>query len=276
ALAKERAVLVPVERPARLGDVVTLDYEGSIDGEPFEGGRGSGETVELHEGRFIPGFATGIAGMHAGETKTIEAAFPQDYPSAHVAGKTALFRVTLREVKEPELPSLDDTFARTISDDQTIVQLRADIRRRLEAAASGRARRVLGNAIIAQLVGAHDFPLPASMVEREIDRLIEDRGRQSSDTDLRESLRADAESRVRAALLIGEIAKIENITATPADVSAELEALGRRYGQPVDRVRKALGNNLLSLMDGIERNKTLDFLIDNAEVVNEETSAPAS
>jgi trigger factor len=134
-----------------------------------------------------------------------------------------------------------------------------------------------------QLLGAHDFPLPPSMVDGEINHLVEEArpaspaAEEKPEAELRESLRPEAESRVKAAILIEAIAKAEKIVATPADISAELEALSRRYGQPVARIRTALGNNLLSLMDGIVRNKTLDFLIDNAVVtVNEETSASAS
>ena len=130
-----------------------------------------------------------------------------------------------------------------------------------------------------QLLAAHDFPLPASMVERELDHLMEDAAAASGEQGEppeRDAFRAEAESRVKAGLLIQEIAKAEQINATPADVAAELEALSRRYGQPAARIRTALGNNVFSLMDGIVRNKTLDFLIDNAEVVNEETRGSAS
>jgi trigger factor len=282
ALAKERATLVPVERPARLGDVVTIDYEGSIDGEPFEGGRGENEIVELQEGRFVPGFAAGIVGMRPGETKQIEARFPDDYPVADLAGKTAHFMVTLRELKELELPAIDDDFAKAVSQNQTAAQLREDLRRRLEAVAAGRARRATGNAIMAQLLAAHEVPLPASLVERELTHMVEEAAAatpegEKNEAALRDAYRKEAESRVKAALLIQAIAKAENIAATPADVTAELEALARRYGQPVARIRKALGSNLLSLMDGIVRNKTLDLLIDNAVVtVDEETPSTVS
>lgn len=282
ALAKERATLVPIERPAQLGDVVTIDYEGSIDGAPFEGGRGEGEIVELDEGRFVPGFATGIVGMRPGETKAIEARFPGEYPVADLAGKTAVFTVTLRELKELELPPIDDDFAKAVSQNQTAAQLREDLRRRLEAVAAGRARRATGNAVMTQLLATHDFPLPATLVEAELHHILEDLAAASpsaekSEAELRDAYRKDAESRVKAALLIQAIAKAEKIGATPADVTAELEALARRYGQPVARIRKALGNNLLSLMDGIVRNKTLDLLIDNAVVtVDEETPRTTS
>jgi trigger factor len=280
ALAKERALLVPVSRPAQLDDVATLDYEGTIDGVPFEGGQAAGQTVELSEGRFVPGFVAGIVGMSPGESKNVELRFPDDYPSAAVAGKPAVFAVKLHDLKEFELPPLDDELAKAVSNNQTLDELRADLRRRLAAVASGRARRIIGNTILERLLAEHDFALPPSMVEGEIDRIMEDATTAASgkaEAEPRESYRGEAESRVKTTLLIEQIAKAEKITATPGDIAAELEVLSRRYGQPAARIRKALGNNLLSLMDGIVRSKTLELLIDNAEVVrNEETPPPAS
>ncbi len=283
ALAKERATLVPVQRAARLGDVATLDYAGTIDGAPFEGGNESGQVTELSEGRFIPGFVAGIVGMTPGERKSIDVRFPDDYAASKLAGKPALFDVTLQDLKEYELPALDDEFAKAVSHHQTVDELRADIRTRLEAVAAARARRSVANAVMTQVLAAHDFALPASMVESELEHIVEESAPAGGEpvandvAELRVSSRPEAESRVKASLLIEAIAKAEGITATPADVAAELDALARRYGQPAARIRTALGNNLLSLMDGIVRNKTLDFLVDNAVVtVNEETSGTAS
>lgn len=291
ALAKERATLVPVNRAAQEGDVVTIDYAGAIDGEAFEGGTASGQTTELREGRFIPGFVAGIVGMNPGETREVEATFPAEYGEASLAGKTAVFTVTLHDVKQLELPPIDDAFAASISNAASLEELRADVRRRLEAIAESRARRIVGNALIERLLAQHEVPLPATMVEHELDQAMNDAaanaGRAGStleayleesgktESQMREELRAEAERRVKGTLLIEHIAKVERIVATPADVQEELEAMARQYGQPVARIRKALGNGVISLMDGIVRNKTLDFLIDHAEV-SEETSGPAS
>jgi trigger factor len=288
ALAKERATLVPVERPAQLGDVVTLDYEGKIDGVPFDGGTAKGQMTELDENRFIPGFASGIAGMSAGETRDVEAVFPSDYPKEDLAGKTATFTVTVHDVKALELPAVDDEFAKAVSENETLDTLRADVRKRLEAIAQSRARRAIGNALMEKLVDAHDFPLPEVLVAREIDNMVNDLASQAgqsgisfddylkeqgrSEEELRQSFRVDAEQRVKATLVIEEIARTEGINATPADIAEELAALSRQYGQPVDRIRKALGNNVISLMEGIVRNKTLEFLVDNARVVEKASS----
>jgi trigger factor len=289
ALAKERATLVPVERPAQLGDVVTLDYEGKIDGVAFEGGTANGQMTELDENRFIPGFASGIAGMNAGETKEVEAVFPSDYPKEDLAGKTAIFTVTVHDVKALELPPIDDEFAKTISENETLDALRADVRKRLEVIAQSRERRAIGNAVMEKLVDAHEFPLPEVLVDREVDNMVNDLAAQVGQSgstlddylqeqgktvdELRESFRADAAQRVKGTLVIEEVARAEGINATPADIAEELSALSRQYGQPVDRIRKALGNNVVSLMEGIVRNKTLEFLVDNAKVI--ETVPPA-
>lgn len=291
ALAKDRATLVPVERAAQLGDVVTIDYEGRIDGELFDGGAAKNQVTELSGDRFIPGFVDGIAGMTAGETKDVEASFPDDYSEQSLAGKTATFRITLHDVKQLEVPPIDDEFAKGVSKSETLEELRQDVRRRLEAIAESRGRRVVGNVIVDRLLASHDFPLPPTLVDGEVDHLMSDLAGNAArsgktmeeyltesgktEEQLRAELRVEAENRVKTTLLIEQIAKVEQIAATPADVTQELEALSRQYGQPVARIRKALGNSLLSLMDGIVRNKTLDFLIDNA-AVTEETQSPAS
>jgi trigger factor len=283
ALAKERATLVPLDRPAQLGDVVTMDFEGKIDGVAFDGGSAKGQMSELDENHFIPGFASGIAGMRGGETKDIQATFPADYPKEELAGKTAVFTVSVHDVKALELPAVDDEFAKTISENESLDALRQDVRKRLEAIAQSRARRAIGNALMEKLLAAHDFPLPDVMVEREIDNMVNDLASQVTQSgvvfddylkeqgktveELRETFRSDAQMRVKGTLVIEEIARAEHITATPADVAEELGALSRQYGQSVDRIRKALGNNVVSLMEGIVRNKTLEFLVDNAKVV---------
>lgn len=297
ALAKEHATLVPVDRVARMGDVVTLDYAGSVEGTAFDGGSAENQVTELSDGRFIPGFAEGIAGMRAGEQKNVEARFPDDYAQSDLAGKTASFDVTLRDVKQLELPPIDDEFATHVSGNATLEALRSDVRRRLEAISGAREHRIIGDSVMQALLRSHDFPLPATMVEGEVDHMMNDAAAAAAragttfekhlestgktEEALRAEYRADAQARVKGTLLIERIARAEGIVATPADVSAELEALARQYRQPVAKVREALGNSLLSLMDGIVRTKTLDFLIDNAEATpaapsGEETPPAAS
>jgi trigger factor len=280
ALARERATLVPVEREARIGDVATLDYEGKIDGVPFDGGTAQGQQTELSEDKFIPGFVTGIAGMKPGETRDVQATFPAEYQQTDLAGKTAVFTVTLHELKELELPAIDDSLAKEVSQHQTLDELKEDVRKRLHAAAEARVRRQAGNKLMDTLVEGYDFPLPPVMVERELESMVSEgagmaarmgmsfedylKAVEKTEDELRAEFRPEAEKRVKGTLILEAIAKTENITATPADIQNELASLARQYGQPVERIRQALGNNLLSLMDGIVRNKTVDFLIEHA------------
>lgn len=281
-LARERSTLVPAEREARLGDIATLDYEGKIDGLAFEGGTAKGQQTELSDDRFIPGFVAGILGMKAGETRDVEATFPAEYQQTDLAGKKAVFTITLHELKELELPPLDDELAKAVSQHGNLDALKADIRERLKAAADARVRRRVGNELVDKLIAQYDFPLPEVMVQRELESMVSDgagmaarmgmsfedylKAVDKTEEDLRAEFRPEAEKRVKGTLILEAIAKTENITATPADIQGELQSLARQYGQPVDRIRQALGNNLLSLMDGIVRNKTVEFLIENAQL----------
>jgi len=282
-MRKQSATLVPVDRPARLGDTVVIDYEGKVDGVPFEGGAAQGQETELAEDRFIPGFVAGIVGMTAGETKDVPAQFPDPYTNADLAGKDAVFTITLHDVKEPELPELDDEFAKRVSRSESLEDLRTEVKRRLDETTKRNARRRMSTELLEKLVAAHDFPLPAVLVERELDSLLGEtrqyiaRGGMTWDdylahsgkteSEVREQFREEAERRVKTTLLVEAIAKKEDIHATEADVDSELAALSQQYGQPRERIIQLLQNNVGTLIDGIVRTKTLDRLIDQANRV---------
>ena len=288
-LQREHATLIPVERPVKEGDAATLDYAGSIDGTPFEGGTAENQLTEIVEERFIPGFAAGIIGMSAGETKTVEAKFPDDYSNQELAGKTALFEVTVHDVKEPELPPLDDDFAKRFNPEGNLPGLRADIRRRLEYTVMGQVRRDVTGSLMDQILAAHEVPLPQVMVEREQAGLaneaktyVERAGvsweeylakQEKTEGELTESYRQEAERRVKATLLLEAIAKAEHIEATDKDIENEIATMARQYGQPASAVREMLKPNMGGLIDGVVRSKTVDFLLDNAHIV--EAQAPA-
>jgi trigger factor len=283
SMQKEAATLVPVDRPVALGDTATIDYAGKIDGVPFDNGTATGQQAEISEEKFIPGFAAGIAGMKAGETREIAAKFPDEYGAPELAGKDATFTITVHEVKEAELPPLDDEFAKRVSQHQTLDELKTELRERLDGVAAQKARREISSQLIDKLVAANDFPLPQVLVDRETDGLLDESrqyiGRmgiswdeylkQSEKTEeqIRSDFREEAERRVKTTLLIEEIAKREKIEATPVDVEAELGALARQYGQPREKIVELLGNNFGALIDGIVRTKTIDRLIERAKRV---------
>lgn len=269
--AREHATLVPVDRAAKVGDVVTIDYEGRMDGELFDGGSAKRQQTELLEERFIPGFAAGIAGMTVGERREFDATFPVDYPKSDYAGKSVRFAVTLHEVKEIDVPGLDDELAKSATEYETIDALREEMRRRLEALANGRRRRVIANTVMQQLLTRIDVPVPQGLIDREVESMLAETAEQSkaggmNEDELRPRLREEASTRVKGTLLLEAIGRAEGLEASPADVRAEIEALARSYGQPPERMREALGRNLRPLKEGIVRTKALDVLVDNAQV----------
>jgi trigger factor len=292
SMRKDGATLVPVDRPVQLGDTATLDYEGKIDGVPFDGGSATGQATEIDESRFIPGFASGIVGMKAGETREVTATFPADYNAKDLAGKDAVFTITVHEIKEAELPALDDAFAKRVSKAETMDALRGELRARLDAATVQRGRRNMSQEVIDKLLATHDFPLPAVLVERETDSLINDSQQYvarfgtswedylkavgKSEEIFRSEFKDEAEKRVKTTLLLEAIAKAEKLTATPADIEIELESLSRQYNQPREKIIELLGANVGALVDGIVRTKTIDFLIDAAKLVPAETKPPAT
>jgi trigger factor len=282
-MRRDAAVLIPVDRAVQLGDVVTLDFSGTIDGELFPGGTAQGQEAEMREDRFVPGFVSGIVGMRAGETKEVAATFPDPYSNPDYAGKDAVFTVTVHEVKEPELPELDDEFAKRVSQTASLEELRAEVRRRLDESVKGNARRRMSGELLEKITAANEVPLPQVLVEREIDSLIgetqqyvaragltwDDYVAQSGQTleEVRAGYREEAERRVKTTLLVEAIAKKEGIQATQADVEAELDALAAQYGQSRERIVQALQSNVAALVDGIVRTKTIDRMIEQAKRV---------
>ncbi|MGP6190075.1 MAG: trigger factor [Vulcanimicrobiaceae bacterium] len=291
-LRQNAATLVPADRPVALGDTPTLDYEGKVDGVPFEGGKAENSPTEIAEGRFIRGFVEGIAGMAAGETKDVEARFPDDYSKAELAGKTAVFTVTVRENKIPELPPLDDALAQRFGGETaTLEGLRSDMRRRLEDSAKNRSRRTLTTALMDKLLEIHEVPLPEILVEREVEGLLGESKsyiaradvswedylakQGKTEAELRDATRPEAEKRVKAALLIEAIAKAEKVEATRPDIEAEVASLSRQYNQPPEQILEMLRPNFGSLVNGIVRSKTIDLLLDAAKVTETAPADPA-
>ena len=288
-LRREAAVLVPVSRGIQIGDIATLDYEGKVGGEAFEGGKAEQSETEIEEGRFIPGFIESIVGMKSGETKDFDVTFPADFPKAELAGKAATFTVTVREVKERELPPLDDALAERIAGRaMTLLELKIDLRRRLDSVAAAKARRTMSASVVDKALAMHDFPLPSILVDHEIDALLEDTRSWvertypgegddkwpsylsdigKTEADIRGGFQADAERRVKTSLLLGAIARAEGVEATREDIEHELEHLAAQYRQPKERMLELLAPNLGSLAAGIVRTKTIDLLLENAKIV---------
>ena len=281
-LRRQAATLELVtDRGVQEGDVVTLDYAGTIDGQPFEGGTATNHTTEIAPGKLVEGFAEQLYGARPGERRHVGVTFPAAYASPAVAGRQAEFDVTIHEVKTPVLPEVDEHFVKQVSDYQTVEELRQGIRRRLETAATHRARDEAERQLTDELLARHDFPLPEVLVEREVERTLAEakdavaragrsweayvRAQEVSEEGLKEQYHEVARRRVKLALLLEAIAEAEDIKARSADIDAEIERMARASAQRRETVAGILRRSEGRLAQVVRRDKTIDFLLANAQ-----------
>lgn len=283
-LQEQNARLVTVEdRPAKLKDIAVIDFKGFIDDEPFDGGTAENYSLELGSNSFIAGFEEQIVGMKVNETKNIKVTFPQDYHQKDLAGKEAVFKVTLKELKEKELLPLDDEFAKDVSEFETLDELKNDIRKKLEERAESIAEGSLKASIVNKLLENAKVDVPEVMIENEIDRLAMDfalnlryqglnietylKFKQMSIEDFREELRDKALQNVKSALVLEEVAKKEGIEVTDEEVEKVIEEQAKKANQPLDEYKKTLKpENIANLRDRVLTQKIFDFLIENANI----------
>ncbi len=253
---KRNGRIVTVERPAQDGDTAVIDYEGSVDGVPFDGGKAEGHSLVLGSGSFIPGFEDQVVGLGAGEEKDIDVTFPEEYHEASLAGKAAVFHVKCNEVKETQLPDLDDEFAKDVSEFDTLDEYRADVRAKLEKAQADSAEAGFQNALIEKAGDNITADIPDAMVEEQVDRMVReyDQNLQYNGLNLelylkylgqdmngfRDQCRPTAERRVKTELLLDKVAEAEDIQVSDEDVEAEYGKLAEQYGVDLDTVKGAI------------------------------------
>ena len=292
ALQRRNARIVSVDRPAKKDDTVVIDYKGFVGEEQFEGGTAENHPLVLGSGSFIPGFEDQLIGVKAGESRDVKVTFPAEYHAENLAGKEAVFRCTVHEVKETELPALDDDFAAEASEFDTLAELKKDIKKNLEADRKKENESIMKNAMLDELVKENLFDVPEVMIEEEIDMLVREFDQrlqyqglsldmylqygQMKIEDFRKQYRDQAIQRVRATLLVQEVAKAEKIVAYDEDVEAEIKSMASDYGMKEEDVRKILGENTDRLKADITNRKAIDWLFSQAKLVEKvEEKAPA-
>jgi trigger factor len=245
-LRKQRTRFVRVERPAKAGDRLTVDFSGTIDGEPFAGGKGENFVFTPGEGRMLPEFDAAAQSMRAGETKTFELTFPADYHGKEVAGKRASFELTVKSVEEPELPEVDAEFAKTLGiADGDIAKMRSEIRANVERETNKRVEARVKAQVLQALLDRTPLELPKSLVQMEAQQLLE---RAAADLQARgvkpgqipldpTAFEATAKRRVALGLIIGELARAENLQPKPAEVRAMVEQEAATYESPAEVVK---------------------------------------
>ena len=281
-LQEGQAELVLVDAPAKNGDTVVIDFVGSVDGVEFDGGKGENYSLELGSGSFIPGFEDQLVGAKAEDVVNVNVTFPEEYQAADLAGKDALFVVTVHEVKAKEVPALDDEFAKDIDEEvETLAELKDKVKARLTTSKEDAAKDAKEDAAIAAVVdnaSVEGGQIPESMIHEDVHRQMnqffasmQQQGISpelyyqitgSSEDDLHKQYEEGAERRVKTNLVLEAIVKAENIKPSADDIAAEVKSLADQYGMDEAAVRGALSDDMLS--HDIAIKQVVDMIVDNA------------
>lgn len=281
--ANRNARLVHVDREARLNDTVVIDYKGFLeDGTQFEGGTAENYKLKLGSNTFIPGFEDQLIGAEPDEERTVEVQFPETYQSAEVAGKVAKFECKVNEVLEEQVPEIDDDLARECSEWDTLDEWKKEIRENITKSRESQKRDNIKNEAVKALFDEVVIDIPEVMIDHEVDSLmqrfeqqlsysgisLEDYLRETQDNmdEFRDTIRDDAERKVKSNLIVQEVARREGFTASDEEVQQELEKMGREYGVDADKMREMVGPDIRIIKKDIASRKALDVIADNAKV----------
>ncbi len=250
------------DRAAEMNDIANINYEGSVDGVPFDGGKGENHDLKLGSGAFIPGFEDQIVGKAIGEEFDVNVTFPEDYHAKELAGKAAVFKTKLNALKKEELPEADDEFAKDVSEFDTIAEYKADIKSKMEKRNEDAADREMENALAEALMEKLAAEIPEPMFEAETENFVRDydtRLRQSgldlktyfkytglTLDSLREQMRPQAERQVKVRLALEKIAALENLSAADEEIEAEYTKISEAYGVALDEVKKMIAKEDLA------------------------------
>ncbi|MGG4546247.1 trigger factor [Rossellomorea marisflavi] len=280
---KQAELVVKEEGKAEEGDTVTMDFEGFVEGEAFEGGQADNYSLELGSGQFIPGFEEQLVGVAAGEEKDVEVSFPEEYHAAELAGKAATFKVKIHEIKAKELPALDDEFAKDADEEvETLAELKEKIENRLKESKKTEAETAVREALVEKASENAEVEIPEVMVDAEVDRMMQEFGQRlqmqgmtlelyfqfsgQSEEDLRGQMKEDAGKRVRTNLTLEAIAAAENLEVTDEEAEEEVTKMAEQYNMSADNIKQALGG-LDTLKADLKVRKALEFLVDNSKTV---------
>lgn len=282
-LQQRNSRMVSVERPVKDGDMVILDYKGSVDDVEFEGGSAERYPLKVGSNSFIPGFEEQLIGSEAGSDVDVKVTFPVEYQAEELAGKEAIFKCHIHEIKEEEIPSLDDEFAKDISEWDTLEELRKETRENLEKSTAARNEDVMKNSVLEKVYNSNEIDVPNAMVENEIDNMMrefDDQLKQQGmdlqkyfeylnkdPREFREEIREEAHKRIKTRMIVGRIAEIEKIEASEEELDAQLEMIGMQYQMDKEKVKELLGEGAAQLFaKDIQMKKAIDFIYEKANI----------
>ena len=277
---QQAELVLKEDEPAAKGDTVVIDYVGTVDGEKFDGGSADNYSLELGSGSFIPGFEDQLIGHKADEDVNVKVTFPEDYHAKNLAGKEAVFNVKIHEVKEKQLPDLDDEFAKDVDEDvDTLDELKEKTKKQLQEQKEDAAKSAIEDeAIEAAVNNAEIADIPQAMLDQDTDRQVQQylAGMQqqginpqmyfqitgSSEDDLKKQFASDADKRVKTNLVLEAIVKDADLTASDDDIKKEISDLAKQFGMEEDAVEKSLTKDMLA--HDIEIKKAVDLVADSA------------
>ncbi len=278
---KNSRIVTVEDRAAENGDITTIDFEGFCDGVAFEGGKGTDYELTLGSGTFIPGFEEQIVGKKIGEEFDVNVKFPEEYHSEELKGKDAVFKVTLKGIKVKELPTLDDEFAKDVSEFDTLDALKEDIKAKLTKEAENKTKAEIENRALEAAVEGAEIDLPECMVDNQVEKMLEDYAyrlksqgidmkmylqyTQMTEDQLKEQMKPSAKQQVLGSLVLEKIAELEKLEATDEDIEKEFDKIAETYKMEKDKIRELMGANIDAMKQDIVTNKALDVLAENAK-----------
>ena len=275
--------LITIEdRPVEKGDIATIDFEGFVDGKAFEGGKAEGHELEIGSNTFIPGFEDQVIGMKIDEEKDINVKFPEEYFSKELAGKDATFKVKVHEIKKKELPELDDEFAKDVSEFDTLKELKADIKAKQEKQNEEKAKYETQDAVIKALCEDIKVDIPSGMIEMEVENMLKDIEQRLSyqglkleqylqmmgktAEDMKKEYEPQAIDAIKSRLALEAVVKAEKIKATDKEIEEKMKEMAKNYGKENDEEFMKNENVRNYIKQGIESEKAIDFLVENAKI----------
>ena len=283
AAAEKNVRMINVEdRPVKKGDVTVIDFEGFADGVAFEGGKGENHTLEIGSGQFIPGFEDQLVGAKLGEETEVNVTFPEEYHAEELKGKPAVFKVTVKEIKEKEYPELNDEFAKDVSEFDTFEEYKNSIKEKLDKSNEAKTKNEFENKLVEKICEDAEIDIPECMINNRIDDMIKEFGYRLSSQGLnleqymkitgatpdtfKEQFKDQAEAQVKSNLVLEKIAEEEKIEVSEEDLEKELQSMADMYGMELDKVKTLIGDNEMeSIKEDLKIKKAVEVVSENAK-----------
>ena len=277
---KNSRTITVEDRAAQNGDTATIDFEGFVDGEAFEGGKGTDYPLTLGSNTFIPGFEEQLVGANTGDHVEVKVTFPEEYQAKELAGKEAVFQCDVKKIEAKELPELDDDFAKDVSEFDTLAEYKESLKKDLEKKKQDEAKRTKEDEAIQKIIDKSKMEIPEAMIDTQCETMIEEFAQRIAQSGLsmdqylqfsgltvdglKEQVRPEALTRIQSSLVLEQIAKEENIEVSDADVDAEIEKMAKNYGMEADKLKEYMGEGEKeSMKRELAITKAVELIMDN-------------